>query len=577
MPSSQEDYYVRVEHLVTRFFTSRGIVKAIDDVSFGVKRGEIFGLVGESGCGKSVTANSIMDLIPDPPGRILSGSIYIDGFNVLSDLGKLVSIRVKSETNVKIKRYKRYIKRHNFVLSKLRGKKVAMIFQEPFLALNPVLTIGDQIIEAILLHERIDIANAIIRRETFTEQDVRNFVETATAEKARQERRKIVNRWTREYGLAQIEHSVMDLLDNQTDKALIASEIMRMAAEQRTGVNIRRIARARDYYKAQNELLELNLRLLDAEAAAESDVMELRTTLNNLRVEYIKLRSRRRIDRKKGGADEGTQGQIEEMAAKISELRKELSVKRKQVDRSRIKEISRQISKFKRSTGLKFMGFRLQRSFMKRRIEKPFNTEARRRALELLQLVNIAEPSRIIDSYPHELSGGMQQRAMIAMALASEPKMLIADEPTTALDVTTQAQILDLIKDLRRVTESSVLFITHDLAVIAEMCDRVGVMYAGNLVEEAPTSEIFFNPRHPYTQGLLQSIPKMPDNGTRFQKLQSIPGSVPNLIFPPPGCRFHPRCPYKMDICEKEKPRLIEVSQGHRVACWLYPEGGVIK
>jgi peptide/nickel transport system ATP-binding protein len=168
------------------------------------------------------------------------------------------------------------------------------------------------------------------------------------------------------------------------------------------------------------------------------------------------------------------------------------------------------------------------------------------------------------------MSGGMLQRAMIAMALASNPKMLIADEPTTALDVTTQAQILELIKNLNTVTDSAVLFITHDLAVIAEMCQRVGVMYAGNLVESAPVETIFSNMKHPYTIGLMASVPRADKKRDRTLKLESIPGTVPNLISPPTGCRFHPRCKFKMDICSEKKPKLVEIEKDHKVACFLY-------
>jgi peptide/nickel transport system ATP-binding protein len=164
----------------------------------------------------------------------------------------------------------------------------------------------------------------------------------------------------------------------------------------------------------------------------------------------------------------------------------------------------------------------------------------------------------------------MQQRAMIAMAIASNPMMLISDEPTTALDVTTQAQILDLIRDLNKVTGTSVLFITHDLAVIAEMCERLGVMYAGNLVEEGPAAELFNNPSHPYTTGLLSSVPRADIKSNSEIKLESIPGSVPNLITPPTGCRFHPRCKFKMDICAEQKPALVPIDKDHKVACFLY-------
>lgn len=192
--------------------------------------------------------------------------------------------------------------------------------------------------------------------------------------------------------------------------------------------------------------------------------------------------------------------------------------------------------------------------------------EAEKRAKDLLEKVGLPDPERVLNSYPHELSGGMRQRVMIAMALSSNSSLLIADEPTTALDVTIQKQILKLILELKETYGFSVLFITHDLGVVAELCDRVGVMYAGNIVEIAPTEELFENPLHPYTQGLLSVVPD-----PRYKKkLKPLRGSVPSLLNPPTGCRFHPRCDYAGDLCKKEKPELIEYSPDHFVACHLY-------
>jgi oligopeptide/dipeptide ABC transporter ATP-binding protein len=207
-------------------------------------------------------------------------------------------------------------------------------------------------------------------------------------------------------------------------------------------------------------------------------------------------------------------------------------------------------------------------------IHQDFGKEAgRERAVELLKLVGIPEPERRADSFPHELSGGMAQRVMIAMALACVPDLLIADEPTTALDVTIQAQILDLMRDMKNQLGSAMILITHDLGVIAEMANRVVVMYAGEIVEESPVATLFDKPLHPYTQGLIGSIPVL---GEIRERLDVIPGSVPNLINLPQGCRFAPRCRARIDhnltVCTDQHPGLIEVSEGHKVRCWLYQD-----
>jgi len=194
--------------------------------------------------------------------------------------------------------------------------------------------------------------------------------------------------------------------------------------------------------------------------------------------------------------------------------------------------------------------------------------DARRRAVDLLRATHIVDPERRVDDYPHQLSGGMRQRVMIAIALACRPPLVIADEPTTALDVTVQAQILDLLRDMKREFDLSLLLITHDLGVIAETADRVAVMYAGRIVEEAPVREIFRGPLHPYTQGLLASIP----GGEAGSRLHAIEGTVPNLATLPPGCKFAPRCPYRMDVCTTAVPALVEIRPQHRVRCYLHSD-----
>ncbi|MEJ2167812.1 MAG: ABC transporter ATP-binding protein [Desulfobacterales bacterium] len=314
---------LEVKDLKTCFNTEYGQVIAVDGISFSLNKGETLGMVGESGCGKSVASLSIIRLIQYPPGRIMGGSVIFENDDLLT----------KSEARMR----------------RIRGNQISMIFQEPMTSLNPLFTIGDQIMEVIMLHQR-----------------------------------------------------------------------------------------------------------------------------------------------------------------------------------------------------------------MKR-------PQARQKAVDILKMVGIPSPESRVNEYPHQMSGGMRQRVMIAMALACNPKLLIADEPTTALDVTIQAQILELIKKLKDELGMAVILITHDLGVVADVADKVAVMYAGKIVESAKTSTIFKNPRHPYTIGLLQSIPKLNE---QREKLQTIEGAVPNPHRMPPGCRFHPRCIYRMDICLKSEPILTNLGEGHSVACW---------
>mgnify|MGYP000894191311 FL=1 len=321
---------LEVSDLGTWFYTRQGIVKAVDGVDFEVAAGETLAIVGESGCGKSMTALSLMRLIPDPPGRIVSGSIKLAGRDLL---------KISEEE-----------------MRDVRGNEISMIFQEPMTSLNPVMTIGKQISEALILH--------------------------------------------------------------------------------------------------------------------------------------------RDMDRK----------------------------------------------------------------------------QAMKRAIEMLELVRIPEPAQRAKEYPHQLSGGMRQRAMIAMALACNPKVLIADEPTTALDVTIQAQILELIVELQREFSAAVLLITHDLGVVAETAHRVIVMYAGRKVEEATVGELFAKPLHPYTVGLMNSIPRLDlmrgQTDRSNERLQEIPGIVPPLFDLPSGCAFAPRCSRADDKCRSERPVYEEKQPGHWAACW---------
>ncbi len=327
---TRTDVLLDVEDLRTYFFLRGGILKAVDGVSFQLKPHETLAIVGESGCGKSMTALSLMRLIPDPPGKIVGGSVKLDGRDLLA--------------------------LDERAMRGVRGKDISMIFQEPMTSLNPVMTVGRQIAEALLLHE----------------------------------------------GLSQ--------------------------------------------------------------------------------------------------------------------------------------------------------------------------RDAMRRAVEILRLVRIPEPEQRLKEYPHQLSGGMRQRVMIAMALACNPKVLLADEPTTALDVTIQAQILDIILDLQKKLGTAVILITHDLGVVAETAQRVIVMYAGKKVEESSVEELFARPLHPYTHGLMASIPRLElmrgGTGETKRRLQEIPGIVPALTNLPPGCTFAPRCPFADDRCRRDAPPYEQKRPAHWAACW---------
>lgn len=379
---------MEIRDLYLNFYTYDGIVRALDGVDLDIKRGEILGLVGETGCGKSVTSLSTLAMVVTP-GLIEGGKIEID-------MGgpQKVDILNMSEKQ----------------LLETRGGAIAMIFQEPRAALNPVYAVGDQIGEVYFHH----------RKEEMTKETV-----------------------------AELEKDMM--------KA--------------KGLKRRRMKFALSMFEK---------------------------TLSNpksLRVRII----------------------------------------------NRIPLLNRYQNRLKQHVR--------------------YNT------VELLRLLRIPDPERVVDMYPHELSGGMAQRVVIAMALTCNPTMLIADEPTTSLDVTVQSQILFLIKELKQKLGSSILYVTHDLGVVAEVCERVAVMYAGNVIEIADVMSIFKKPLHPYTSALLESIPRP------GRKFVSIPGTVPSLISPPKGCRFHDRCKFATEQCPQRKPVLVEAEKGHFVACHLYVEG----
>lgn len=503
-----KDHIIEIEGLYINFYTKGGVVYAIDGMDLKIEKGETLGLVGESGCGKTVTANSIMRLIPSPPGKIEKGKILFSlpasiraQFDALMDLEagsgpddpSVKKAREQFESEMKSNALflpslqDKYLQLKKSMVSKgledpgtkalldenreglsqydilrlpekdlrrIRGNSISMIFQEPMSSLNPVFTTDEQISEIILLHERRDLATAVLDKM------VRD-------EKAR-----------KEGGTAKREVAGDGTLRCSKCGAVVGPE--------------------EDHCPQCKFIFKKGGR--------------------SIFTPVLRSLYKRMVDDPNDG-------------------------------------LLRALSKIP----------------LVKRYEKPMRREATARSIEMLKKVKVPDPVNVSKSYPYELSGGMQQRVMIAMALACKPQLLIADEPTTALDVTIQAQILKLMRDLQKELGTTILMITHNLGIIAEICDRVGVMYAGNIVELASNEDLFKEPLHPYTQGLLSAIPRI---NIDLPRLATIEGNVPNLLRPPSGCRFHPRCPYSMDICSQAKPEMIEVKPGHKVACHLLSEVG---
>lgn len=445
-----EEPLLKVENLKTQFVTWNGLVRALDGVSFEIQPGEVLGLVGETGCGKSVTALSIMNLIPENQGTVTEGEILFKGKS-LADKQKAAVKISKGKRRLKLKVNRRKLKLNFREMNKIRGNTMAMIFQEPMTTLNPIMTIGRQIEDSLYSHQINHLAERIVARKEITEEQLK------------------------------------DIIVNTIDK------------------------KQKDYL---DQFIEENPEL--SAIREQIGYIVNRTDVNSYRKKIM-----------------------------ISYL----------CDSDR--GVSRQLNRF-------LIGeFNRPSRFIPRIIRE----EARRLIIELLTMVNITEPAKVVNQYPHELSGGMRQRIVIAIAISSNPNLLIADEPTTALDVTIQAQILDILRGLNRDWKTSILFITHDLGVILEISNRVAVMYSGSIVETAKTTDIFRLPKHPYTQGLWSSIP---NSDRRSGRLKSISGTVPDLINPPEGCKFNPRCSFALDICKNKVPEMVDLGEDHYVACWLY-------
>ena len=493
-----------IRDLHTYFYTYDGVVKALDGVSFKVRRGETLGIAGETGCGKSVTVFSVLKLIPDPPGRIVSGKILFRGADLLWGLDREAKIKpIKKTGRVKVSRKFRRIRAANDRMSAVRGRGISMIFQEPSQAMNPIFPVYDQLGEVLLLHRGTQLLDGLLKADP-------NSPAVAAA--------------------------IDRLAEAAEDPATRPERRRELARQLGEAIGLPSFGTRAFYATRPSELGGVDPRNVLAREARTLRVSRFERS-------YLRYRRRRMV----------LEDELREVF--FTEMRRgELARGHERSVRNRLRALRLTHFYF----GLPGLG---------RRLEKPVQQEILWQTVALLEGVQIANPVQIARAYPFELSGGMLQRVMIAMALAPEPVILLADEPTTALDVTVQAQILTLMRDLRDRVGTSIVLITHDLAVIAEVADRVCIMYAGQIVENAPVKDLFANPLHPYTQGLLASIPRFdqPD-----KRLDSIPGSVPNLITPPSGCRFHPRCPHAMPICKEQRPPMTDEGGGRSVACFLY-------
>ncbi len=524
--SRDRNLVLDVQNLRTYFFTYDGVVRALEGVDLQARAGETTGVVGETGCGKSVTAFSVARLVSEP-GRVISGKVLLNGVDLLWGLDREAKYRRIGNTGrVRVRRRFRAIRAANERISAVRGRGVAMIFQEPTQAMNPVFSIADQLGEAVMLHRGLEVLDGLLGAG-------RGGAATGhlTGGEFAAEPTPL------EAGALGAPREEIDALIKAAADG--RSEVVRSAA--------RAVATTMGLPSLETELFYL---------ARGGD-----RTSPRLRRQLYKAVGRVHLTKFQRNY--------------VRHLRR-LEVLREKLKEIYIKEmrLGRSFRGARSRLQLQIRVERLRHFYfgifgLGRRARRPVKNELFWRAVRLLEGVNIANPSQVARGFPHELSGGMLQRAMIAMALSCEPGLLLADEPTTALDVTIQAQILDLMRQLRERVGTAIVLITHDLGVVAEVCDRVNVMYAGIVVETGTVGEVFRRPLHPYTNGLLSSIPRFdqPD-----RELYSIPGTVPNLTHPPPGCRFHPRCPYAMPICREVRPKSLPYEGNHFVACHLYTE-----
>ncbi len=529
-----DNVLAEIDGLVVNFYTYQGVVQAIEGIDLTINKGETLGLVGETGCGKSVTASAIMRLILSPPGKVEAGSVY---FLEPAD------IRAKRKT------YERQAQAWYEKLHPDQRKKMAAQFGIRFTGFRkrPKSMKPEELAK---LEVPAKAPHKMVASYMY-----------AQLKKVPKQDKVAREALTKSYDL--IPKSIKYM---QKIRGRFISMIFQ---EPTSALN--------PVFTSGDQIAEVILQHRKAEMASKA------LKRINKEIELLKARQRpkklRAVPSSDGKADPAVSADAEEIKVKCSVCESEVeehdtfcetcgaqfySAPRwstRPLVLNTYKTILQSIVKnpdAKQSL--------LRRVPLIRRYQKELYAEAFREAVRMLDVVRIPDPKGVATRYPFELSGGMQQRVMIAIALACNPRLLIADEPTTALDVTIQGQILKLMRDLKSEYGSSILLITHNLGVVAEMCDRVGVMYAGSMAEIGPANDIFKRPLHPYTTGLMKSVPSVQMDA---EKLFTIRGSVPNLIYPPQGCRFHPRCDFARGYCTQVRPPLIEVEPGHFAACHM--------
>ena len=562
MPNNKE-IVLSVKDLYINFSTDHGYVQAVRGVSFDLYKGETLCIVGESGSGKSVTSKTIMGILASN-GRIAGGSIMYEG----EDLTKV------SEDE----------------FHRIRGHKIGMIFQDPLSSLNPIVRIGKQITEAMLINssrtkrlyeeliskELVEYKNA----ETELRSGLAKYTEYVHFLKA--ERRKDVNK-------------AKASASNEIKSRLYTLKLSYGADQFKIGENYNnQVASLKEEHLS---IEEFKVRLATLKEEKTSSLASLKEKYNeDKKAIYLKrdelkekasiAKEEVKVSYEKKIAD-ATANSSEEKAA-LKAKYKPIIAEKKEAYKAKCKEAKKEVKaykakllaeykancqrikeedKVKYSNNLKAhlkadLAKEKERYISQIKITK---AEAKARALKIMKEVGISEPEKRFKQYPFEFSGGMRQRIVIAIALTADPDIIICDEPTTALDVTIQAQILELINRLKKERNLSCIFITHDLGVVANMADRVAVMYAGKIVEYGTEDEIFYDPRHPYTWALLASIPDIDSN----EKLEAIPGTPPNMIYPPIGDAFALRSKYAMAIDFKKEPPLFKISETHYAATWL--------